>query len=261
MAVVMTVILISAFVFFALNAANIFAHDGSDEAAETDGADYIFLEEAVDPLPIEARIFEEDHRRSYEELIAEFESDPASIWRTLKEYNTLIMGDSRAECFLVYGFMDDAHCLVEHSTTIYKISELLGDVAARSPRVIVISYGINDVGLYHDFGVEKYMSDFEGLIGDLRAAAPGAYIFVNSIIPSLESEYDRAPNWMAIPEWNAYIQAYCESHDIGYIDVTPVAAAHRDMYIDDGVHLAEEFYPYWGSAIAARIVSEVDINK
>lgn len=226
-------------------------------AAQAEALSYIEEQEAVDTTPIEDRIFEEDNRKSVDELLAEFESDPDSIWKTLKEFDTLIMGDSRAQCFLIYDFMDEQHCLVTHSTTIYKIEEYLPDVADRKPRVIVISYGINDTGLYHDYGVVNYMNDFAALIEQLKEADLGVRIYVNSILPCLESEYERAPNWMVIPEWNAYIKNYCEEHGIGYIDATEICNQHRDLYIDDGVHLVEEFYPYWGALIAAQIASDL----
>lgn len=229
--------------------------ESSEEEAKA--VHYIEEMEAVDTTPIEDKIFAEENQISVEELLAQFDADPASVWKTLKDYDVLIMGDSRAQCFLLYEFMDPQHCLVMHSTTIYTIEELLGDVAERTPHIIVISYGINDVGLYHDYGVENYMKDFAGLIEDLREADPGVKIYVNSILPCLESEYDRAPNWMAIPDWNEYIKNYCEEHDIGYIDATQLCKEHEDLYIDDGVHLQEEFYPYWGALIAAQIASDM----
>lgn len=230
-------------------------------AEQTEGLNYITKMESVETTPIEDRIFEEDNRLSAEELLAQFESDPDLIWKTLKDYDTLIMGDSRAQCFLIYDFMDDAHCLVTHSTTIYKIEDYLSEVEARKPRIIVISYGINDTGLYHDYGVVNYMNDFAGLIEELKQADPGVRIYVNSILPCLESEYERAPNWMVIPEWNAYIKNYCEEHEIGYIDATEICNQHRDLYIDDGVHLVEEFYPYWGALIAAQIASDMSVVR
>ncbi|MBR2696220.1 MAG: SGNH/GDSL hydrolase family protein [Parasporobacterium sp.] len=233
----------------------------SFSAADAEGLNFITEMESVDTTPIEDRIFEEDNRQSVDELLAEFDSDPSAIWKTLKDYDTLIMGDSRAQCFLIYDFMDDAHCLVTHSTTIYKIEEYLPEVEARKPRVIVISYGINDTGLYHDYGVVNYMNDFAGLIEDLREVDPGVKIYVNSILPCLESEYERAPNWMVIPEWNEYIKNYCEEHEIGYIDATEICNQHRDLYIDDGVHLVEEFYPYWGALIAATIASDMSVAR
>lgn len=258
---IVALIVVIAAVFLVMNYDHLFAQETEGIGmAEKAGVDYITTMESVQTTPIEDRIFEEDNRKSVDELLAGFESDPASIWKTLKDYDTLIMGDSRAQCFLIYDFMDEQHCLVMHSTTIYTIAELLGDVEARKPHVIVISYGINDVGLYHDYGVEKYMEDFAGLIQDLRDVDPGVMIYVNSIIPSLESEYDRAPNWMAIPSWNEYIKSYCEEHEIGYIDVTELANEHRDLYIDDGVHLVEEFYPYWGALMAAQIASDMSVK-
>lgn len=226
----------------------------------TAGGKFISQQEAVLTTPIEDRIFEEDNRASAEELMAQFETDPSLIWKTLKDYDVLIMGDSRAQCFLIYDLMDEQHCLVMHSTTIYNIADNLEAVADRLPRVIVISYGINDAGLYHDYGVENYMKDFAGLIEELRQADPGVRIYVNSILPARATEYGRAPNWMVIPEWNAYIKNYCEEHGIGYIDVSDVVAAHEDLYIDDGAHFQEEFYPYWGAVMAATIASDLAVR-
>ena len=258
---IIAAILVIAAVILVVNSDHIFAQTTESlDAAEEKGLDYITKMEAVQTTPIEDRIFEEDNKKNAEELMEEFQKDPSVIWKTLKDYDTLIMGDSRAQCFLIYDFMDEQHCLVMHSTTIYTIRELLPDVEARKPHVIVISYGINDVGLYHDDGVEKYMADFAELIAQLQEVDPGVKIYVNSIIPCLESEYDRAPNWMAIPSWNEYIKNYCEEHDIGYIDITDLANEHRDLYIDDGVHLVEEFYPYWGAVLAARIASDMSVQ-
>ena len=260
-AFIVAAIVVAASVIIVLNFEKAEAKTEAVPAAETAGLDYITKEEAIDTTPIEDRIFEEDNRKGVDELLQEFDTNPDLIWKTLKDYDTMIMGDSRAQCFLIYGFMDDWHCLVTHSTTIYKIEEYLPEVEARKPRVIVISYGINDTGLYHDYGVVNYMNDFAGLIEDLEEADPGVKIYVNSIIPCLESEYERAPNWMVIPEWNAYIKNYCEEHEIGYIDATALCDAHRDLYIDDGVHLVEEFYPYWGALIAAQIASDMSAAR
>lgn len=255
-------IIIIVAVLHIVNFEHIFAKEEEQKAeASVAGVEYITSMESVQTAPIEDRIFEEDNRKSVDELLAEFEADPDAIWRTLKDYDTLIMGDSRAQCFLIYGFMDDWHCLVEHSTTIYKIEDLLDEVKERTPRVIVISYGINDTGLYHDYGVVNYMNDFAKMIDELREADPGVMIYVNSILPCLESEYERAPNWMVIPEWNEYIKNYCAEHGIGYIDATQVCNEHRDLYIDDGVHLVEEFYPYWGALIAAQIASDLSAQR
>ncbi len=256
-AFIIAAVIAVAAVLFVLNFSRADAKPEVKTEEEVQALTYITEMEAVDTTPIEDRIFEEDNKLSVDELLAQFESNPDLIWKTLKDYDTLIMGDSRAQCFLIYDFMDDAHCLVTHSTTIYKIEEYLPEVEARKPHIIVISYGINDTGLYHDYGVVNYMNDFAGLIEDLRRVDPGVRIYVNSILPCLESEYERAPNWMVIPEWNAYIKNYCEEHDIGYIDATEICNAHRDLYIDDGVHLVEEFYPYWGALIAAQIASDM----
>lgn len=261
-AVIVAAAIVVAAVFLVMNYNSFFAQTGEKESVvEKQGVAYIETMEAVDTTPIEDRIFEEDNLKTVDELLAEFDQDPSAVWKTLKDYDTLIMGDSRAQCFLLYDFMDEQHCLVMHSTTIYTIAELLGDVAERKPHIIVISYGINDVGLYHDYGVENYMADFADLIAQLQEVDPGVRIYVNSIIPCLESEYDRAPNWMAIPSWNEYIKNYCAEHGIGYIDVTELADAHRDLYIDDGVHLVEDFYPYWGAQIAAQIASDMSIVR
>lgn len=260
-AFIVAAIVAAASVFIVLNIEKAEAQTEAVAQTQTDGFSYITKMEAVETTPIEDRIFEEDNRISPEELLAQFETNPDLIWKTLKDLDTLIMGDSRAQCFLIYDFMDDAHCLVTHSTTIYKIEEYLPDVEARKPHNIVISYGINDTGLYHDYGVVNYMNDFAELIEKLKEVDPGVNIYVNSILPCLESEYERAPNWMVIPEWNAYIKNYCEEHGIGYIDSTELCNAHRDLYIDDGVHLVEEFYPYWGAQIAAQIASDRSTDR
>ncbi len=260
-AVLIACIIVAGAVFCVLNYDRIFAQAEPEADAEiSEAVSYITKLEGTDTKPIEDQIFKEDHFIPIEKLEKQFRKNPETIWKTLKEYDTLIMGDSRAQCFLLYDYMDQQHCLVESSTTIYKIKDYIKEVKERKPRVIVISYGINDTGLYHDYGVEKYTKDFADMIDDLKKADPGVKVYVNSILPCLESEYDRAPNWMVIPDWNKYIKKYCKEHDIGYIDATEVCNQHRDLYISDGVHFESDFYPYWGAVIAATIVSDYSME-
>lgn len=176
------------------------------------------------------------------------------VWATLEKLGVVISGDSRGAEFSAFGFYPLYLNFSGYSKTIYNIPEIYDRVASAKPRILLLCYGVNDLGLYGGFGVEKYMSDFHGFINKLKELSPNTIIYVNSIPPSLASEYERAPNWALAYPWNEYNEAYCIEHGINYINTTEICDAHQDLYRGDGVHFKPSFYPIWARTILREIL-------
>ncbi len=177
------------------------------------------------------------------------------VWTTLEQFGLVIAGDSRGAEFSAFGFYPQHLNFSGYSKTIYDIPEIYDRVASAKPRALLLCYGVNDLGRFGRYGVEKYMSDFEGFINKLKELSPNTRIYVNSIPPSLASEYDRAPSWALAYPWNEYNEAYCKEHGINYINITELCDAHQDLYRGDGVHFKPAFYPLWARAILKNILT------
>ncbi len=176
------------------------------------------------------------------------------VWAMLEKLGVVISGDSRGAEFSAFGFYPLYLNFSGYSKTIYNIPEIYDRVASAKPRILLLCYGVNDLGLYSGFGVEKYMSDLHNFVNKLKEISPNTIIYVNSIPPSLASEYERAPSWALAYPWNEYNEAYCIEHGINYINTTEICDAHQDLYRGDGVHFKPDFYPIWARTILKEIL-------
>ena len=243
-------------VLLVINPNNVFGFQEKSTGETSEGEKYIQALEAEPTGPIEEAIFSK--RR--EEILQQFRDNPDRIWPTLVEYDLVFCGDSRGIGFTTEGYVDYAHNVSNYSRTIYNIPDYYETFKEMQPRMILICYGINDLGLYQWEGKEKYTEDLANFVYKLRELVPGVDVYVNSIPPSLPSEYERGPAWALIPEWNEYIKAYCKEHDIHYVDISDLCNAHPEMYDIDGVHFINSFYPLWGMRIVTTIIENENEN-
>ena len=237
-------------VLLVINPDNVFGFQqvGTNDVSE--GEKYIRTLEEEPIAPIEETIF----TKRKDEILQQFRDNPDRIWGTLADYGLLFLGDSRGIGFSTEGYVDYAYNLSYYSKTIYNIPDYYEQLVEMHPRMILICYGINDLGLYQWEGKEKYTEDLADFVSALRELIPGVDVYVNSIPMSLPSEYERGPAWALIPEWNEYIKNYCMEHDIHYVDISDLILEHPEMYDIDGVHFINSFYPLWGMRILTTIV-------
>lgn len=216
------------------------------------GAQYIRSMESAPTDSIEATIF----AKRKQALLNKFRENPDQIWPAFNDMNIVISGDSRGVGFSAYEYVDYNHNISQLSKTIYNIPDNYELLQALNPNIILYTYGINDLGLYGQYGVDQYITDLQGFVDTTRKLIPGVDVYINSIPPCLPSEYERSPVWAEIPAWNVIIKEYCETHGIHYVDIQDLCDAHPEMYNDDGVHLHDEFYPLWGAEIITQIVND-----
>lgn len=179
-------------------------------------------------------------------------------WEKLDYYDTYIMGDSRVEPFLWY--LKPEHVFADKSTTIKYIEERIDDIASAKPGNLVLSFGMNDIGMYEfepeDYWetAEDYVEAYPYYIDLIREASPETNIYINSIIPALEAGIERQPRWILIPEWNEALRKFCESYGVGYIDTTYITDVYGEYFDDDGVHFyVQDAVTDWGESILSAI--------
>ena len=178
-----------------------------------------------------------------------------STWEKLDYFDTYIMGDSRTALFTWSGMNPD-HIWAESSTTIKWVEEKLDLIASVRPGNLVLSFGMNDMGMYefdpYDYWetAEDYVEACQYYIDLIREVSPETNIYINSIIPVQESGIERQPRWVMVPEWNAALREFCASYGVGFIDVDYLAYVYADDFQEDGVHFyVQAALEDWGDSI------------
>ncbi len=119
------------------------------------------------------------------------------------------------------------------------------------PKAIFLMAGIND--MVGNTTYEVVAQHVITLIETIRQQAPQTQLFVQSILPIDESGCHgetRAGRTDDIPFANMLIKAYCETHDIEFIDLFHRMTRGRSNQLrpelsGDGLHLTEQGYRVW----------------
>ncbi|MDE5757936.1 MAG: hypothetical protein K2H85_04915 [Allobaculum sp.] len=169
-----------------------------------------------------------------------------SVWTLFKD--AVIMGDSRVYGFKSYGFLPENQVLAEAGYTINNITEYLNTIGATQPKVIYLSYGVNDMGL--DIGREEgdngYQTVYERNIQALLERSPNSKIVVNSIIDPTPAAIAAAPRWDKVDDFNRQIKEMCERNGWTYVDNSSLADnGNAPIYAPDGIHFLSTFYETW----------------
>lgn len=175
-----------------------------------------------------------------------------SIWDLF--INTVILGDSRVEAFANYAFLGSDSVFYNKGDTIRNISDWQAELQQLNPKHVILSYGINDVGIgYWETG-EEYAAEFKSILDELQRSLPETKLYISSIFVAIDPAFEVGPAWREIPAFNSAVKKMCEGTDYIYIDNTDIAEEHVDLYDQDGVHFYWEFYPYWASNLLKALV-------
>ena len=131
------------------------------------------------------------------------------------------------------------------------MTERLYQITPYRPKAIFLMAGIND--MVGNTSAEQVAQHVIGLIENIRRQAPQTQLFVQSILPIDESEgrwKTLAGRTDDIPFANMYIKAYCETHDITFVDIFHRMTRGRSNQLraelsGDGLHLTEQGYRIW----------------
>jgi lysophospholipase L1-like esterase len=131
------------------------------------------------------------------------------------------------------------------------MTERLYQITPYHPKAIFLMAGIND--MVGNTSYETVANHVIALIEAIRSQAPDTRLFVQSILPIDETEgrwRTLAGRTDDIPFANMLIRAYCETHNITYIDIFSRMTRGRSNQLrpelsGDGLHLTEQGYRVW----------------
>lgn len=249
--------------------------DDEEEAAVSEGVSYLESVEARDPETVltttkqpteptsEAESSEEpiettdpteplDPNPEQTALIEKVRNGEIDIWSMFRDY--VILGDSRAVGFWAFDFLPSDYCLTGGGDTIRNIAEHMDEIIALNPKYIFLCYGLNDVSIGYWSEPEDYVEEIMQIIADLRERLPEATIVVSSILPAQDPAFELSSKWRRIPEFSAAVGKACEEAGVIFVDNDAISAEHADWWQPDGIHVRQEFYPYWAQNLIVALI-------
>jgi len=117
-----------------------------------------------------------------------------------------------------------------------------------APRQVVIYAGGNDLNARKE--AEVVYGDFVALVRKIRAALPKTPIAFIASAPNPK----RWEQVEQVKRLNSLVAAYCERHDLDFINVFPLMLGpdglpQPDIFVDDRLHMNEKGYAIWRSAV------------
>ena len=213
-----------------------------------------------------------------EELLRQIRDGEADPFTQFQD--SVIMGDSRAEGFWYFGFVDKTRTLTGAGHTILDITKQLDQLEAMNPQYIYMTYGLNDLKIGIWGNSERFAAEYMEAVGKVRERLPDAVIVVSSILPVREKLYEDAakklddPEFTAkltleeklewqglrrtreIPAWNTVLAAACAEHNVIFCDGTAVSQANMNLWEGDCIHMKQRFYPHWARELILAALEE-----
>lgn len=107
-----------------------------------------------------------------------------------------------------------------------------------------MAFGSNDLEEYAEDSA-SFIDAYRQQIQKLQKALPDSPIYINGILPILQSAIDEIPALGNYPQYNEGLQALCEEMGCTFIDNSFIIENNESMYEPDGEHVVLDFYPKW----------------
>lgn len=157
------------------------------------------------------------------------------------------MGDSITGGLSYYGLLREEQVISRLGMTLKKAAGELDWVRENQPENIFLLFGSNDLG--PNVTNESFITDYRAMIAALRAAAPKARIYAQSVMPVTAREAGNRPHLSAsrMDELNRELYQMTLEEKVNYVNIRKVLQLHEDetLYEPDGLHFRSAFDRYW----------------
>ncbi len=185
---------------------------------------------------------------------AEQAADEAWANRSPEEkfVDAMILGDSIAEGLDDYDILPRS-CVTAESDTGVCVSEVsmienhVSYAIERSPKVLFLSYGLNDIEAASG-DADVFIKAYRKVLDQLKEQLPDTKIYINSILPVRKTVVEEDEQYEMIPQYNKELMALCEEEQIVFIDNT--SFVKDEDYQEDGIHVTEDYYTDWVDRMA-----------
>lgn len=195
-----------------------------------------------------------------DEYLKKLENNEINVWSCFEDY--LLLGDSRAVGFEYYEYLDDNRVWAEGGATIRHLADNIPAIVEENPSYLFLCYGLNDVSIGYWNSPEEYISEFSETIQQLHTLLPEMTIIISSILIARDPAFEQASAWYNIPEYSSAVEVMCGEVDCFFVNNDEITELYAQLWDSDGIHLNEEFYPYWATNMIMAIYdSEVALAE
>lgn len=154
--------------------------------------------------------------------------------------HSVFLGDSILGALSYLNKLDQANVIAPSGATLDLALLNVETLASRAPEHVFILLGSNDVRLSDK---QKFVERYRELVGSIRIKLPNAKLHILSIPPVAEKALKQEPRYENIMDFNQALEQLADEVKVDYMDLSPLFAANKIDYADNGVHFKPDFYP------------------
>lgn len=154
--------------------------------------------------------------------------------------HSVFLGDSILGALSYLNKVDTANVIAPSGATLSLALMNVEKLASRAPEHVFILLGSNDITLSDK---QEFVESYRQLIGSIRNKLPKAKLHILSIPPIAEDARKQVPQYANITDFNQALEQLADEVKVDYVDLSPVFAANKIQYADNGVHFKPHFYP------------------
>lgn len=154
--------------------------------------------------------------------------------------HSVFLGDSILGALSYLNKVDSANVIAPSGATLSLALMNVEKLASRTPEHVFILLGSNDIKLSDK---QEFVERYRQLIDSTRNKLPNAKLHILSIPPVAEETLKQVPQYANITGFNQALEQLADEVKVDYVDLSPLFAANKIQYADNGVHFKPHFYP------------------
>ncbi|MBG9943674.1 lysophospholipase [Brevibacillus formosus] len=154
--------------------------------------------------------------------------------------HSVFLGDSILGALSYLNKVDTTNVIAPSGATLSLALMNVERLASRAPEHVFILLGSNDIKLSDK---QEFVEQYRQLIDSIRSKLPKVNLHILSIPPVSEETLKQVPQYANITDFNQAIEQLADEVKVDYVDLSPLFAANKIQYADNGVHFKPHFYP------------------
>ncbi|BFH13988.1 GDSL-type esterase/lipase family protein [Paenibacillus melissococcoides] len=154
--------------------------------------------------------------------------------------DSVFLGDSILGALSYLNKLDPANVIAPSGATLDLALLNVEKLAIQAPEHVFILLGSNDIRFSNK---QEFVERYRQLIGSIRNKLPKAKLHILSIPAVAEEAQKLEPRYANITDFNQALEQLADEVNVEYVDLSPLFAANKIHYADNGVHFKPDFYP------------------
>lgn len=156
--------------------------------------------------------------------------------------NSILIGDSITEGFIVYGFLSEDVVYSQIGGSLLGSDDLFSAAAGAHPKNLFLAFGMNDMGNFSG-DVDKFYSSYQEKIKSFKKQSPETNIFLIRIVPPSKDAISNKPVIGNYDKFNKAIAKIAKKNNLKTVGTDRIIRENPGLHESDGIHVKRDFYP------------------